>query len=99
RGGEEVVHREPGHPKERAGSRQRPQVAKVIGVAAVTDLDLAEVHALVLEDALLLEARSIRWIRVGHDRRAGPAMRPRSGPQHLLDVRRDAGDVGGALDE
>src|SRR5207237_3563712 len=78
---------------------QAAQIVQVLAVAAMPDDDATEVDALLREDRLLRLAGSAGRPRVGGDRHAGGRLGPRGRAQDVLDHRRDAGSVGGALDD
>src|SRR5204862_5275283 len=75
------------------------QIVQVLAIAAVADDDATEVDALLREDRLLRLAGSAGRPGVGGDRHAGGLLGPGGRAQDVLDHRRDAGGVGGALDD
>ena len=93
------VEAEPVHPEIGAGGDELLEVADVGAVAGMADDHPAQVDALFFEDALLLEAAPEPGVGVRGDRHPGAPVRLGDRAQHPLDARRDAGFVGGALED
>src|ERR671914_2856801 len=98
-GGQEDVEPVAVHADPAARIEEALDVVEIVGVAGVGDLHLRRIDALLLEDPHLLRTGAAGRARVGHDRAASLDRGARRGAVDLLDVRSDAGLVGGALDE
>src|SRR5262245_5202938 len=98
-GRQEALQAEAVHPDRAPALHQAAQIAEVLAVAAVADDDAAEIDAFLREDRLLQLARASGGPGVRGDGHAGSLLGPRRRAQDVVDHRRDAGSVGGALDD
>ena len=98
-GRQELLEAEAIHPDRAPPLHQPAQVTEVVAVAAVADDDTAEVDAFLRENRLLGLAGAACRPGVGRDGHAGRLLGAGGGAQDVLDHRRHAGGVGGALDD
>src|SRR5262252_4390024 len=99
RGGQEVLEAEAIHADGAPALHEPAEVAEVVTVAAVADDHAAQAYAFLGEDGLLRLARASRRPRVRGDGHARGLLGPRARAQDVLDHRRDALGVRGALDD
>ena len=95
---EDVVQAEAIHAQIRPRADEFLQVVQIGGVATVSDDHPGQVHALLGEDPLLIEAPPGVGMGVGGDRYPGGAMGLADRTQHALDAGGEARFVGGALE-